>query len=175
MMKDSNGFGFWQSQRETLRKLYYDDGLSTNDIGRMYGVYGETISYNMNRMGFVLRKVGTSDRINAKYSVDSFFFDNIDSESKAYILGFIISDGHVSKNNSLMISLHQKDRDTLERINEEMSSTYPIHMKRNYVSLVISSKVLCNALRSFGLDNRKTFTLKMETVVSHVPQLLHRH
>lgn len=54
-------------------------------------------------MGYQLRRVG-KDRINNKYYVFEEFFEQINSEEKAYILGLILSDGHISKNGSIMFS-----------------------------------------------------------------------
>ena len=58
------------------------------------------------------------------YSVDDDFFETINTIEKAYILGFIIADGHnnISKN-LLSIQLHPQDTDILEKINTAMGST----------------------------------------------------
>lgn len=103
------GFAYWQSQADVLKKLYYEDKLSTNEIGKLYGVYGETISANMNKLGFKLRRVGTDDRINAKYDLDVHFFDDIKTEEQAYALGFVITDGCISARNRLIISVQKRD------------------------------------------------------------------
>lgn len=47
------GYAFWQSQRDALEKMYYEDKLNSNEIGAIYGVRGTTITSNMRRMGFV--------------------------------------------------------------------------------------------------------------------------
>ena len=45
-----------------------------------------------------------------KYQVNEFFFDEIDSEEKAYWLGFIYADGYVNTNgNKFGINLSLKD------------------------------------------------------------------
>ena len=69
-----------------------------------------------------------------KYVVDSTFFNVIDTEEKAYILGFICSDGHIdAKNYRLTISLKDSDYALLEAIRRCMDSTHPIkrHIKFN--------------------------------------------
>src|SRR6476469_1999984 len=47
---------------------------------------------------------------NCKYkSLDDCFFDNVDTEEKAYFLGWIASDGSISKNGSINIFVQKKD------------------------------------------------------------------
>lgn len=84
-------------------------------------------------MGYELRHVGEG-RSNSKYDVNIHFFDIIDNEYKAYILGFILADGHISKQGNLMITLQSKDIDILDKINKAMESNYPIRLcKKNII------------------------------------------
>lgn len=69
-----------------------------------------------------------------KHDFNQSFFDIIDTEEKAYILGFIYADGC---NNShpttgeLSISQMERDVDILFKIKEAMQSTYPISEEIN--------------------------------------------
>ena len=136
------GFAFWQSQRDALERMYFSERKSTREISQLYGVYPETIANNMRKLGFKLRQVGSDDRPNAIYQVDSNFFDEIDSEEKAYTLGFVIADGHVSKQGSLMIGLNYQDVDIIEKIRKSMGSNHPIKVneKKKNASISIASK-----------------------------------
>lgn len=49
-----------------------------------------------------------------KYSLNESYFEKIDSEEKAYFLGFLFSDGSVSKY-SLNLSLAEVDKEILEK------------------------------------------------------------
>lgn len=79
---------------------------------------------------------------NCKYKrLDDNFFERIDSEEKAYILGFIASDGHISPKNTIGIKIHKKDIDILEKIKLIICNDLKIkYGKRNVVSLIINSK-----------------------------------
>lgn len=63
---------------------------------------------------------------NTKYSnIDDGFFKKIDSVEKAYLLGWIASDGHVGKR-GFKISIHQKDIAILKNIKRMIDDRVPI-------------------------------------------------
>lgn len=126
-------------------------------------------------MGYDLRHVGEL-RSNSKYNVNVHFFDVIDDEFKAYILGFILADGHVSKAGNLMFTIKSDDIDILTKINEAMKSNYPIRKIRNkYSSLIISSKYICDKLNEIGFNNRKTYGFDFKKLISKIPNSLYHH
>jgi hypothetical protein len=93
------------------------------------------------------RKIKFSGRNNpnAKYNINDYMFNNIDTEEKAYILGFIASDGHISKNRSYFrIHIHKKDIKLLNDIKNYISKDLKIIEKDNMVSLTVSSKQISN-------------------------------
>ena len=155
--------------------MYYDKKMTVYQIAELYNVNGSTISSNMKRMGYKLRQVGDG-RSNSKYTVDVRFFDSIDTEEKAYIIGFILADGHISKQGSLIITLHKRDIDILEKIRVAMKSDYPIKPEREkYVSLIISSKTLCDKLNFYGFNNRKTYGFDFDKLLTFIPNTLIPH
>lgn len=124
-----------------------------------------------------------------KYNSNQHFFDVIDSEEKAYILGFIAADGHVcDKTYRLMIALKDSDYEMLEKIKSCMNSEHPIvrHIeKRNpytksnnlvleQCALNINGKTLVEPLIKMGLSGRKTYTLD-EKIINYIPKELIRH
>ena len=78
---------------------------------------------------------------NTRYnSLDDAFFENIDSEAKAYVLGWIASDGSVTPN-SISIYVHQKDRQGLTSIRDLVEPKLPIKTKKPRLSgFTINSK-----------------------------------
>lgn len=59
---------------------------------------------------------------NCKYeNLDDNIFDEIDTEDKAYLLGWIASDGSLNENNAINISLHKDDESVLHVINDIVS------------------------------------------------------
>jgi hypothetical protein len=103
------------------------------------------------------------------------YFENIDTEDKAYFLGFIYADGSVAteKRNSLFIKIHIKDSHIIESfincINGEM---IPWKQKnRDIIQVSVSGKKIINDLLNLGLHQNKTFTLKYPDI----PIELERH
>lgn len=96
---------------------------------------------------------------NTKYkSIKDNYFSKIDSPEKAYLLGWIASDGHISKR-GFKISIHQKDIEILKIFQKFICREVPIRkfLSQSYTSLSklcsyeINSKEiskdLCNLLR----------------------------
>ena len=83
MIMKNRGFAFWQSQRDAIDEMYNMKKMSSADIASHYGVYGSTIWANMRKLGIPTRKIGSSERPNALYSLDSSYFDQIDTANKA--------------------------------------------------------------------------------------------
>lgn len=81
---------------------------------------------------------------NTKYNLDDNFFKEIVSEDKAYLLGWIASDGTVSKN-GIQISINIKDIKCLETLRDIICKDIQIKSKTvDMVSLTISSKTIVN-------------------------------
>lgn len=124
-----------------------------------------------------------------KYTVNQSFFEDIDSEDKAYILGFICADGHIdTKYKRIVIALQDSDYKILEKIRDAMNSNHPIHRhikrknpytKANHLvieqcTIAINGKELIEPLVNMGLNNIKTYTLDRK-IMNFVPKNLWRH
>jgi len=97
------------------------------------------------------------------YTVDENYFEKIDTNNKAYILGFIYADGNIHKN-VLTISLSYKDIEILEFIKNELKYDGIIKhffiKNREYVRLCITSKKIINDLINLGIIKNKTYLSK---------------
>lgn len=104
------------------------------------------------------------------YPRNSRYFEQIDSEEKAYILGFIYADGYVSKpiryDRRIQIALHPKDIDILERIRKEIGYMGPLLKENNKIKLVISDKKIHYDLTDIGLFNNKSLTITYPKTLS---------
>lgn len=117
------------------------------------------------------------------YSIDQSFFEKIDTESKAYILGFIFADGCMSRFKSgllqLSIELKQSDQYLLERFYKEMQCDRPLYLRSRYrkntlcssAILNIGIKKICNDLIHLGVHPNKIYTAKYPKI----SQSFHRH
>lgn len=84
---------------------------------------------------------------NNKYQFDHNIMNNIDSEEKAYLLGWIASNGHIGKKNwKIHLKIHKKDLKCLEILKNIICKKLPIiiNYNDNSVKFVIYSKQICN-------------------------------
>lgn len=91
---------------------------------------------------------------NLQYNFDRSFFKNIDNEFKAWLLGWIASDGTINKN-VITVEINKKDLEVLETIKNNFCKELKIHKDINgdNVSLTISSKeIMEDVLRVLNLE-----------------------
>lgn len=92
---------------------------------------------------------------NTKYfNIDDKMFNFIDSKEKAYLLGWIASDGSIRKS-GFAIQIRDYDIDVLEKINSYFfNNELPLSKQDNRVTLRISSQEIANDLiRIFKIQN----------------------
>lgn len=129
------------------------------------------------------------NRGNSKHSLDKKYFKKIDTENKAYWLGFIMADGCVfkgcgnSRGNTyrLQVNLSRKDREVLERLKKDLNASYQIKDKKVYnkdtgkyykaSQFRVNCTPLCKDLISLGVVPAKSQIEK----VPEIPQKLLRH
>jgi len=103
-----------------------------------------------------------------KYTCDYNYFKTVDTEEKAYWLGFLMADGCVH-NKRLSLELQEKDLSHLKLFKDNISSTHPITYLKprekfpgSYSNPAyrfrISSPILANDLDKQGMHPNKTFT-----------------
>lgn len=95
--------------------------------------------------------------------LDEHYFDNIDSEKKAYFLGFIITDGciHQAKGRQsiLAMTVQNRDRYILEAFKNEIHSYKMVTSDgRGCYGLQIFSKGIVDGLKQYGLHERKSLS-----------------
>ena len=95
-----------------------------------------------------------------QYSVDETFFESIDSEAKAYWLGFIAADGCVQKH-LISLELSMVDEAHLLRFRDAIRSTHPIYRRpdRAMCAVAFSNKRMRLSLMALGIVPRKTYSL----------------
>lgn len=98
-----------------------------------------------------------------KYSLNEHYFDSIDSQEKAYWLGFFAADGYNHKNKGCIeFRLHKQDVEILEKFKSCIEANNVIRLyKKTYCNLTLCSKYLCEKLAEYGLGQAKTYTLQL--------------
>lgn len=140
----------------------YKNGESSTSIAKDAGVSDRHIRRLINQYGAeygVETRAGGQPR---KHQVNENFFKTWTPEM-AYVLGFVLTDGHV-KGNALTIS--QKDVEILRKIAKVMNCTNePVKKKtQDLYVLIINSKEIVHDLRKLGITERKSRTVKMPNV-----------
>jgi hypothetical protein len=99
-----------------------------------------------------------------KYDIDHHFFDVIDTEEKAYWLGFITADGCIVNKSALTINLATADAGHLEKLSDSLSSDYPVRFGPSSKSVNgiarwhANSMPIVGALGALGVTPRKSAT-----------------
>jgi hypothetical protein len=155
-----------ESKKEEIKKLIWE-GKSYKEISKIYNVNPETVARLVRFYKFT--------RLNKDY------FDIINTEAKAYILGFIFADGSIYRSKSknsycLEIGLHKKDVDVIKLIRDEISPSQKIYYKKDACILNIASKYLCESLlHGFNLKLNKSHEIYLNFNINKIPIELQRH
>ena len=118
-----------------------------------------------------------------KYKLDDTVFDSINTEEKAYWLGFLYADGynHRSKN-CIALRLQKEDIDVLYKFKDFLKTDSPIciykrktrikNIEKEYCELCVFSIHLCQVLNDLGCVQAKTYILDFP---SFIPSNLLHH
>ena len=143
-------------------KALYVSGLSTKQIAVQFATDGGTIYHHLERMGLELRTPSQSKR---HYTVWEEAFERIDTEEKAYWLGFLYADGCVLRQRNrgrVILILQAKDYSHVEKFRYCLNSDYPIYSfpKSSSVGIRIASEKMFNDLVLHGCVPRKSLYLQ---------------
>lgn len=157
----------------------YLSGLSEENIGQIVGFCRTTVRRILRRNNIQIR---TPDEWLTKYPVNENYFDIIDTQNKAYILGFYYADGNVNDKTLVQIALQSKDLHILESIKKEFGCidrplVFDNRSEKNIkhqdiFALSIKNQGLHDGLVKHGVVPNKTHFIKYPDFLSDD---LHRH
>lgn len=163
-----------ECDRQIVISTYYEKAfLMFEEISVMLNISERAISR-------VLKDAGINTKRLNRYTLNESFFENIDNEQKAYILGLLYADGYVGDEHFNNIVLGLNDREILEQIAKLLDFTGTIrkskkggfkNSKEGYV-LNFSSQIMADSLRNIGLYPNKSLTLNN---IPDIPESLLRH
>jgi len=145
---------FWtDSEIETLKKSIAD-GLFMPDIVKVINRSEKCIFNKMHELDLHFRERTEIEKANYRrvYTVDDNYFENIDSQKKAYWLGWLITDGYVITKlntvrqgnvnvNHLGLHLQKNDINILEELRNDLKSDYPISFRNKRESFYYVNKI----------------------------------
>ena len=150
-----------KEEKDYFIKLYYENThLTVKQIGDALGLSKRcTMS--------IFKEYNINSKRKNRYTLDENYFEEINTQQKAYILGLIYADGYVGNEKFNNISLTQKEYKLLFEVKKELEFTGIIRLgnkgsfensKPGYV-LNFSSKKVANDLRKLGLYPKKSLTI----------------
>lgn len=144
-------------------------------VKKMMHTSDQTIDNLLDKYG--IQKIDMS-HVRQKYTINENYFDVLDTAEKCYYFGLLMADGYLNeKNNTLTLSLQERDRHIIESFNEAIGSNRPIDIMKfseknpnwsDQAVLRITNKHLKESLVKNGLRSNKSLTL--EFPVDVVPE-----
>lgn len=150
-----------------------NDKIQAGEICKKYGLCHSTFSKYMKDY------LGKPIKARPKSNFNDSYFDIIDSEVKAYLLGFFWADGSISSSPiddsnlknvyTIELGLKLDDIEILEKLKDELKSPRPIIVddKRKIngkiyprCRFLVNSKHMWNTLNNYGCTPRKSLTVK---------------
>lgn len=148
-----------QEEKETLMKMYETGNYTFKGLDLHFNIGLGSSRGLLLRRGYIAKSLS---EINRKYALDETYFDSIDTEEKAYMLGFIYADGcNFPEGTRVIISLHEKDRIILDKFKILLGYSRPLGYRTSKKSspqyyLTISSKKISEKMTELGVVKAKS-------------------
>lgn len=150
-----------------------DDRIQAQEICKKYGLNHNTFSKYMKeyvKIPIRARKIS---------NFNDCYFDSIDTEDKAYLLGFFYVDGYISSSPideknpkniyTIELSIQLRDKEILDLMKEKLQTPRPILIDDKRCSkdgtpwhrcrLIVNSMHMWNTLNNYGCTPRKSLTV----------------
>ena len=167
-----------ETKQEIINK--YLNGLGIWSLKKQYGITATTVKNILKENNVRVR--GYDEYNYRRFTLDETCLDQIDSELKAYYLGFFFADGcnyyetsYKNNLNRITIRILNTDRSILESFAKNLYKTnkevtvIPRSQKndkwQDIASLEIQSKRISKALHEFGATSNKSLTLQFPTCI----------
>lgn len=170
---------FTKEQEEYILNDYMLNNNGSSSISQKFGISAGAVLRLLKRKG-----IATKDQTEYRqYDLDEGFFNTINTEEKAYWLGFLYADGYVDEEgNTVRINLARIDKRHLEKFQQALKTKIPIKEtikhsnNKEYLGcyLSVTCKRMALDLVKAGCYQRKSLTLKFPNF-DIVPEDLMRH
>ena len=151
--KDKIRSDFWTN--EEIEKLLYCAKTYTSylEISKIMGRSVKAISYKLYELNVHIKEKSIVEKsmYRRAYSVDDNYFENIDSQKKAYWLGWLITDGYIATSyntkrgitnvNSIGLKLAEKDRCVLEDFKKDLNTNVSIKSIKSRKAFEYTNKI----------------------------------
>lgn len=163
------------NQYEQAKELY-KQGKSLRQIGELLNINRKELSKKFKEDNIIIRDPNKNSKGKAKRfkEVDETIFETIDTEEKAYWLGFLYADGYVN-DKQVELALKAEDLEHIKKFKNFMKSEHKISYKENanaYRITICSSKIASD-LRALGCVQAKSLILTFPTEQQVPKHLIH--
>lgn len=148
----------------------YKNGITNKELTKKYNLHRCTIQTVLLRNGVNLKSLSETAR--KHQLINENYFNKINTEEKAYILGLLYADGSI-RNNGFEITLMETDKELLERLSIIIYNKIILgyragrkylkdskHICKSQYRLVVTSNIMKNDLIKHGCVRAKTFKIR---------------
>lgn len=139
----------------------YKNGEGTNLIAKRYHLRHESVSAMLQEQGIVLR---TRSEYSRECTCNHAYFHSIDTEEKAYWLGFLTADGCITTSSRITVHLGIADCSHLHKLKAALGATHKVSTNVRSCSFTVSSPDIAEDLARYGILPNKTFSTKPSQV-----------
>jgi len=154
-----------------MRNTYLEDeNISISKVLKMYNYTNTEAFVNyLKRTGEKIKSTGEV----LSFVSQPFFFSNIDSEIKAYLLGFFAADGHIEEEGALKISVQLDDAHIVILFNKHLcGGKSKIRCKDNMVYFSCRHQQIRKDIYALGFNHKKTYDWKN---LPSIPENMYPH
>jgi transposase len=137
---------------------------NVSEISEIVGHKQSSVNRLLNQYGY------DTSKYKCKHTVNESYFEKIDTNNKAYFLGWIYSDGNIMPQGKLRIQIQEEDLHILESLKKDIEYTGEIFKLKAVnerckpqVLLNIDRMKIINDLSLLGLGPNKSLTLTLPT------------
>lgn len=137
---------FWSAEEIDNLKIFIESGFSASEIAAKLNRSKKAVFYQLKVQNLHIKQKTDIEECGYRrvYSIDDNYFEKIDTQMKAYFLGWMITDGYVIEtlktkrgvisSSKVGLKIQSKDIEILELFSKETSSTFPIKKCKSRVN-----------------------------------------
>ena len=140
-------------------KELYESGKNIQEVSEIMNISCKTLSKHFKTAGIKILRNGVKD------TIDYNIFDSIDTEEKAYWLGFLYADGNIASGRpKISVNLSIKDENHLRKFMKFLNYTYDMRYQHlsngDLCRMSFDSSHMTNTLISYGCVPKKSLIVK---------------
>lgn len=142
---------------ELAEQEYANSAIGIRELSKKYCIDRSVFT------GWLLAKGYNIQNKRASKSFNINYFDLINTEEKAYWLGFLFADGAITKNKnsySIELSLKKEDCEHVKLFAKAIEKKHIIETDNYRTRCIIGNKHMFDTLESYGCTRKKSLTLK---------------